>query len=134
MAEKCDLCLWNQGSGGGGGGGGSSVPDVVIEATGDDAWSLSVVSTYTLVSGTYAALKAKLIAHEPVNVLLFCHSSDSGRDAYGVFTAISAVVETENDGATDWAIGLMFVTFNNSGTFMELYFFPDGRVSDNPGD
>ena len=24
MAEKCDLCLWNQGSGGGGGGGGSS--------------------------------------------------------------------------------------------------------------
>ena len=68
--EKCDLCLWNQGSGGGGGGGGSStlagLTDVDISNPSDGQ------------SMVYDAATEKWVNGESAGGVLFVHSDGEG--------------------------------------------------------
>ena len=60
---------------GGSGGGDSSAPDMVILCT--DYTGMWSQATYTLESGTYAAMKTKLLAHTPVRCLLMIEVSET---------------------------------------------------------
>ena len=53
----------------GGSGGGGSDADMTILCT--DYTGMWTEATYTLLSGTYADLKAKLLAHTPVRCMVF---------------------------------------------------------------
>ena len=97
---KCDLCLWNQGSGGGGSGGGGGL--VVLQGTLNDD------PTGVLLSNTYAEIYAML---QTGPVAVNCPDLDGGDINYllltsatlseGVYTVISLQQMSGQGSASD---------------------------------
>lgn len=112
-----------EGGGGGGGGGGSSTPDMIILTT--DYTGMWTGATYSIIAGSYSALRAKLVAHNPAVVCLCVEQSGDGFSAYTEYVPflVTLVVGAEED----YYICMKFT--DESLDAFALNAFPDGTVS-----
>ncbi|MGN0180407.1 MAG: hypothetical protein ACI4DY_13370 [Monoglobaceae bacterium] len=111
LAEKLDE---SGGSGSSSGSGGGMSYDVIVKCPDN-------FQTYEITHGTYADLKAKIDAHEPVHMLLLVDVTDG--DATTKFQVPSMCVAMEGNGEIS---GLIYM--HGQPGPVALYILPDGTA------
>lgn len=109
---------WENGAGGGGG-----TPDMIILTT--DYTGMWTGATYSIIAGSYSALRAKLVAHNPAVVCLCVEQSGDGFSSYTEY--VPFLVTLGVGAEEDYYIGMKFT--DESFEAFELNAFPDGTVS-----
>lgn len=109
---------WENGSGGGGG-----TPDMIILTT--DYTGMWTGATYSIIAGSYSALRAKLVAHNPAVVCLCVEQSGDGFSAYTEYVPFFVTLGVGAE--EDYYIGMKFT--DESFVAFALNAFPDGTVS-----
>lgn len=108
---------WENGAGGGG------VPDMIILTT--DYTGMWTGATYSIIAGSYSALRAKLVAHNPAVVCLCVEQSGDGFSAYTEYVPFFVTLGVGAE--EDYYIGMKFT--DESFEAFALNAFPDGTVS-----
>ena len=105
--------------------GGSDAPDMTMLCT--DYSGMWQEATYTLLSGTYAGLKAKLMAHAPVRCMVFLGITETEEfpGMWGQFVFEESMLWTFGQGETEF----IQLACDAGDETITVYVLPDGTVT-----